>query len=53
MSLHRNRQQSISAWVGFAAVAAVVCLFRPEMLGVFIGIAVIYLAIWLLTQFIP
>lgn len=53
MFLHRNRQQSVGAWVGFIAVAGVVCLFRPEMLGIFIGIALIYSAIWLLMQIIP
>lgn len=50
---NRHRQQSFGAWIVFAVVALVICLLRPEMLGVFLGIAAIYSVIWAFTQLLP
>lgn len=53
MSLNRHRQQCFGAWIVFAVVALAICLLRPEMFGLFLGIAATYSVIWLLTQLIP
>lgn len=37
----------------FAVVALVICLLRPEMFGVVLGIATIYSVIWAFTQLLP
>jgi hypothetical protein len=50
---NRHRQQSFGAWFLFAVVALVICLLRPEMFGVFLGIAAIYSVIWAFTQLLP
>lgn len=53
MSINRHRQQSFGAWFAFAILTSVICLLRPEMLGVFLGIAAIYSVIWAFTQLLP
>jgi hypothetical protein len=51
--VNRHRQQKFGAWFVFAVVALVICLLRPEMLGVFLGIAAIYSVIWAFSQLLP
>lgn len=50
---NRHRQQSFGAWFVFAVMALVICLLRPEMFGVLLGIAATYSIIWLFTQVLP
>jgi hypothetical protein len=50
---NRHRQQSFRTWFVFAVVAFVICLLRPEMFGVVLGIAGTYSVIWAFTQLLP
>jgi hypothetical protein len=46
----RNQNTPASVWLGFLAFYALLCYFFPFLIGVGLGIVVIYIAIFVITQ---